>query len=130
MMNKRTIHNDRGLTLSSILIGMVVLSIGLLGAARLVVVVSNSNTFSKNLTTATTLAQDKLAAVQRLGYANADTTAGTENYGTITNYGGYKRDTTVSPNTPAAGIKTVTVTVSWQSGSGTRSVTLPTLLAQ
>jgi len=68
--------------------------------------------------------------VQRLGYANADNTVGTEPYGTIANYGNYKRVTSVSPNTPAAGIKTVTVVVSWQSRSQTHSVTLPTLFAQ
>jgi type IV pilus assembly protein PilV len=126
----KNIRNERGFTLASVLIGMVVLSLGLLGAARLVVVVTNSNAFSKNLTTATTLAQDRIATVQRLGYANADTAAGTENYGAITNYGGYKRVTAVSPNTPAAGIKAVTVTVYWQSRAETHAATLSTLLAR
>jgi Tfp pilus assembly protein PilV len=123
-------RNESGFTLISVLIGTIVLSIGLLGAARLVVTVFNSNTFSQHLTTATTLAQEKIAVVQRLGYANADTAAGTEQYGTIDNYGAYQRVTSVSPNTPAAGIKAVTVTVSWRSRAHTHAVTLPTLFAQ
>ena len=44
--------------------------------------------------------------------------------------GDYQRVTSVSPHTPAAGIKTVTVTVSWQSSAYTHAVTLPTLFAQ
>jgi Tfp pilus assembly protein PilV len=124
------IQNARGFTLATVLIGLVVLSIGLLGAARLVIVVAQSNAFSTHLTTATTLAQDQIAAVQRLGYANADTAAGPEPYGTIANYGDYQRVTAVSPNTPAAGMKTVTVTVTWQSRSDTHSVIVPTLLAR
>ena len=123
-------HHESGFTLTSVLIGMLVLSIGLLGAARLVVIVFNSNAFSKHLTTATTLAQEQMAVVQRLGYANADTAAGTEPYGAIANYGDYQRVTAVSPHTPAAGITTVTVTVSWQSRSQTHAVTLPTLFAR
>jgi type IV pilus assembly protein PilV len=130
MLSMGNLRNESGFTLTSVLIGMIVLSIGLLGAARLVVTVFNNNTFSQQLTTATTLAQEKIAVVQRLGYANADNAVGTEAYGTIANYGGYQRVTSVSPNTPAAGIKTVTVTVSWRSRSQTHSVTLPTLLAQ
>ncbi len=130
MVSMATLRHESGLTLISVLIGTMVLSIGLLGAARLVVIVFNSNTFSQHLTTATTLAQEKIAVVQRLGYANADTVAGTEQYGAIANYGDYQRVTSVSPHTPAAGIKTVTVTVSWQSSAYTHAVTLPTLFAQ
>ena len=123
-------RNASGFTLVSVLVGTMVLAIGLLGAARLVVTVFNSNAFSQQLTTATTLAQEQIAVVQRLGYANADTAAGTEQYGAIANYGDYQRVTSVSPHTPAAGIKTVTVTVSWQSSAYTHAVTLPTLFAQ
>ena len=130
MVRMRNIQHESGFTLISVLIGTIVLSIGLLGAARLVVTAFNSNVFSQHLTTATTLAQEKIAVVQRLGYANADTAAGTEHYGAIANYGDYQRVTSVSPNTPAAGIKTVTVTVSWQSRAQTHAVTLPTLFAQ
>jgi Tfp pilus assembly protein PilV len=130
MVSLGTIDHERGFTLISVLIGMVVLSLGLLGAARLVVIVFNSNAFSQHLTTATTLAQEKIAVVQRLGYADADTAVGTEPYGAIANYGAYQRVTSVSPNTPAAGIKTVTVTVSWQSRLHTHAVTLPTQFAQ
>src|SRR5712691_2072498 len=73
MVSMGTLRHESGFTLISVLIGTIVLSIGLLGAARMVVIVFNSNTFSQHLTTATTLAQEKIAVVQRLGYANADT---------------------------------------------------------
>ena len=124
------IQNARGFTLTTVLIGMVVLSIGLLGAARLVIVVVQSTAFSTQLTTATTLAQAQIAAVQRVGYAHAETAAGTEPYGAIAHYGDYQRVTSVSPHTPAAGMKTVTVTVMWQAQATTHAVTVPTLLAR
>src|SRR5919198_2946387 len=101
MLSMGNLRHESGFTLTSVLIGMIVLSIGLLGAARLVVTVFNNNAFSQQLTTATTLAQEKIAVVQRLGYANADTAAGTEAYGTIDYYVGYQQQTPHSPNTPA-----------------------------
>ena len=79
MVSMATLRHESGLTLISVLIGTIVLSIGLLGAARLVVTVFNSNAFSQQLTTVTTLAQEQIAVVQRLGYANADTAAGVKN---------------------------------------------------
>jgi Tfp pilus assembly protein PilV len=124
------IRRQYGFMLTDVLVGLVIFSIGLLGAARLIVSISQNNTFSQHLTTATTLAQDQIAAVQRLGYANADSAAGTEDHGDIVNYSAYKRVTTVSPSTPTAGIKMVSVAVSWQSKSGTHTVTAPTLLAR
>jgi Tfp pilus assembly protein PilV len=130
MVSMGTRHHESGFTLTSVLIGMMVLSIGLLGAAKLVVIVINRTVFSTQLTTATTLAQEQMAVVQRLGYAHADTAAGTEPYGTIAHYGAYQRVTAVSPHTPAAGITTVTVTVSWQSRAHTHAVALPTLFAR
>ena len=75
----RTLRHESGFTLVSVLVGTMVLAIGLLGAARLVVTVFNSNAFSQQLTTVTTLAQEQIAVVQRLGYANADTAAGVKN---------------------------------------------------
>lgn len=121
-------NNNNGFTLLEILIAIVLLSIGLLAMASLTVGIMGGNLFSNRLTTATTLAQDKMEDNQRLGYFGvADST---ESYGSITDYPEYKRVTTINLNYPVAGtgMRMVTVTVFWDSDE--HSVTLQTILAQ
>jgi type IV pilus modification protein PilV len=117
----------RGFSLVEIMIAVLVLTIGMLGATALLLSIIDSNRFSDRLSTAVTLSRDRLEEVKRLGYNNADTAAGTEDYGSISNFSLYKRVTTVSSNTPAANMKTVNVTVYWDSDA--HSVTLSTILA-
>jgi prepilin-type N-terminal cleavage/methylation domain-containing protein len=123
-------HTTRegGFTLIEVMIGTVILTIVSLGLCALTVSTIRGNAFSRQLTTATTLAQDRIEQVKRLGYPNAHTVVGTEAYGTIANFPGFKRVTAVAANTPAANVKTIAVTVSWASDA--RSVTSQTMLAE
>jgi prepilin-type N-terminal cleavage/methylation domain-containing protein len=116
-----------GFTLIEILIATVIITIASLGAVSLTVGVIRGNSFSKRMTAATTLVQDRLEDVKRLGYSNAGTAAGTQNYGTIENFSGYKRVVFVS-NTPAAKMKTIDVTVFWDADK--HSVKASTILAE
>jgi len=124
-------NNNNGFTLLEILIAIVLLSIGLLAMANLTVGIMRGNLFSNQLTTATTLAQDKMEENRRLGFSGvADDT---ESYGSITGYPEYRRVTAVaSIDNPAtgnpAGMNMVTVTVSWDSDQ--HSVALNTILAR
>ena len=52
-----------GFTLIEVLITIVILSVGLLGMASLTTGIINGNAFSKNASTATTLAQDKMEEI-------------------------------------------------------------------
>jgi type IV pilus assembly protein PilV len=117
-----------GFTLIEVMIGMVILTIISLGLASLTVSTIRGNAFSQRLTTATTLAQDRLEQIKRLGYGNAATAVGTEAYGTIASFTGFRRVTEVATNTPVTNVTTVTVTVYWASDA--RSVASKTLLAQ
>jgi type IV pilus assembly protein PilV len=112
-MNIKPLREINGFTLIEILIATVIITIVSLGATTLSVGIMRGNSFSKRLTTATTLAQDRLENVKRLGYANVGTAAVTQNYGTIANFSGYKRVVTVTNDTPAAKMKTVNVIVYW-----------------
>jgi len=118
--------NEKGFTLIEVLIAMLVLAIGLLSLATLAGTVIRGNSFSNKMTTATTLAQERLEDIQRQGYASAS--SNNENYGSIAGYSGYKRLTSVAANTPATGMKTVTVTVFWDADA--HSVTLKIILAE
>lgn len=117
-----------GFTIIEILIAMVVLIIGSLGIATLTVSIIRGNTFNSKITTATLLSRNRLQDAQRLGYANVDTIAVTENYNIILNYSAYKRITSIAPNSPAPNMKTVTVTVYWDSDR--KSVSVSTILSE
>lgn len=122
--------SQNGFTLLEVLVAIVILTIGLLGTAGLTTGVIRGNHFSKNVTSATAAAQTKLEAIKSGGYV----------YATASNFpsdaltmGGmtYTRTTTITNSSPAANMKTVSVTVSWTESNNTaRSVNLQTILAE
>lgn len=115
-----------GLTLVEVLIAMVMLSIALLGMAALITSILTGNAYSNRLTTATTLAQEEMEDIRRIGYSGVS--AGTENYGSISGYALFKRTTGVAADSPDPGMKTITVTVFWDSDA--KSVELQTILTE
>jgi prepilin-type N-terminal cleavage/methylation domain-containing protein len=124
----KILKEANGFTLIEILIATVIITIASLGVATLTVGVIRGNSFSQRLTTATTLIQDRLEEVKRLGYLNAGTVAGTQNYGTIVNFPGYKREVFVLNNTPEVNMKTISITVYWDAGK--HSVKASTILSE
>jgi prepilin-type N-terminal cleavage/methylation domain-containing protein len=127
-MNTTPLQETSGFTLVEILIAMVIITIVSLGSVTLTVGIMRGNSFSKRLATATTLVQDRIEDVKRLGYTNVGTAAVTQNYGSITNFTGYKRVVTVTNDTPAAKMKTVNVTVFWDADN--RSIQASTILSE
>jgi type IV pilus assembly protein PilV len=130
----RTAGSQEGFTLIEIFITIVLLTIGLLGTAALTTGVVRGNVASKNMTTATAIAQSCLEENRRVGYANAGAgTSGCLSGSTNVTQGGvtFARALTVAPSVPdTTNIRTLTVTVSWSEGaSGTKSLTLVTVLA-
>ena len=123
-------NENEGFTLIEILIAMLILSVGILGMAALTVGIINGNKLSNNLSAATTLAQDKMEDVRRLGYTgtSATTATVTEDYNSITGYATFKRVIVTTVDSPAPGMKTITITTFWDSDG--RSVELKTILAR
>ena len=113
-------RNDRGFTLVEIMIAVTLLSVGLLGMAGLTVGIMRGNTLSKKVTTATALAQAQMEDVKRLGYSAI--TNSTEDYNSISGFPTYRRDTVIEVDTPNVGMKTVTITVLWDSGASSIAV--------
>jgi len=122
--------SQNGFTLLEVLVAIVILTIGLLGTAGLTTGVIRGNHYSKNITSATAAGQTLLESVKSSGYTNA-TSANFPN-DTVT-MGGmtFTRTTTITNSSPAANMKTVSVTVSWTESKNTaRSVNLQTILAE
>ena len=123
-------YGGQGFTLLEVLIAMFILVVALLSLVSVAATVIKGNTSSKEMTTATTLAKDKLEATMNLSYANV--VAGTESFDATGQAAGafFTRALVVLNDTPAANMKTVTVTVSWNSGALARSVIVNTIIAR
>ena len=127
----RSNHNNNGFTLIEVLIAIVILSVGLLGMASLTVGIIKGNQFSNQLTTATTLAQDKMEDLRRIketGFSNvvAETKAVC-----LSPYDQYKREVLVTDDSPATNMKTVIVKAYWGGASKEdHNVELKTIFAQ
>ena len=126
-----SIGDTRGFTLIEALVTALILTIGLLGTLSLTTGVIRGNFFSKNITSATAIAESQLEAIQNRGYLNA-TTANFPTAATVTmNNVNFSRTTTITDNSPGTNMKTISVTVAWNETNNTaRSVALQTILAQ
>jgi len=128
--SQRVRQSEGGFTLIEVLVAIVILSIGLLGMASLTIGIIKGNKLSNDLTTATTLAQDKMEQIRNSGYSalpSSDTTD-TEDYGEIPDYPQYKRVRDTDVDAPATNMKTVTVTVYWDSDN--HNIEIKSILVQ
>lgn len=121
-------NHKGGFTLTEVMIAIVVFSVGLLGIAQTLVVVINTNLTARQITSATILAQAAIEDIHRQGFAAAEPVSTTDDYGSMPNFEAYKRVTAISADTPAIGMKTATVTVSWKADQ--RSLSLSTILTE
>jgi type IV pilus assembly protein PilV len=130
--NIQRINGNSGFSLIETLLAVAILSIGMLATGALVVGIINGNSVAKHITIATTLAQDKMEDLRQSGYSglsSIDSTT-TEDYDSIVNagdgssteYANYRRVTDVDVDAPDGGMKTVTISVYWRSGSNPASL--------
>jgi len=122
-----------GLTLTEALIAILIMSVGLLAIGTLLYSIMGYNQYSGTVTTATTLAQDKLESLKATDYADIST--GTVSETSIDengNSGGiYTRSTAVDTDNatlPGKEYKIVSVTVTWNWNGKAQNVALKTIL--
>ena len=106
------LHKNSGFTLIEVMIAIAIIAIGIFGVMSLVITVMKGNTLSKRVTTATTIAQEKLEDFKIMDYDNAVDDSGTDTAYNIDYY--WEAD--VQDDTPATDTKTITVDVYWSSG--------------
>jgi type IV pilus assembly protein PilV len=131
-MSRRLISIEDGFTLIEIMITLVILSIGLVALAGLQVSAIKGNAFSKRMTTAVSIANEKLEQVKDTPYAEILSDSPTQ---ILIDYPNeprmiFTRQVTVTNNVPLANTKTVNVTVTWSDGSNSHSVPITTIISQ
>ena len=125
---------NAGFTLLELLVALTILSVGLLGTAMLTTGIIRGNFLSKNITSATAVAQTTIEGAQRVGYTavNAYVTDSSKVPPTVAMGGvSFSQSASVTNNSPGSNMKTVSVTVSWnEANNAARTVTLQTILSQ
>ncbi len=139
-MQRHPRHHPPGFTLIEVCVAIVVLAIGMLGMSRLTVATVAVQTANAHLAQASALLQDSLERLKASGYGTTPPGTVTNDYGalghynpsnttnTAFDYSTYKRVTSIVANTPAANMKTVTVTVFWQ--NDTQALSASTMVAE
>ena len=127
-MVKKSMSGQKGFTLLEVMIAVFLLAVAIMGAASLTTSVIKSNSLSQTLTTATTLAKDKMEE-QKAANFTALPTAGSPDYATAN--GTVQASASGSYYTRTWGVagtdpKTITVTVTWPTN---RTVELKTIRA-
>ncbi len=124
----RRLHRNSGFTLIEIMIAIAIITIGIFGVMSLVITVMKGNTLSKRVTTATTIAQDKMEDFKRMDYDNVVDDFGTDTYYDIE----YYLEADVAPDNPAIDTKTITVDVYWDppASSSAHNVEIKSIIAQ
>ena len=105
---------------------MLLLTIGMLGVTNLTIGIIKGNSYSKNVTTATVVAEQQIEQAQRIGYTGVDGLVGSA---TVPMGGtSFTRTTAVTAGSPGPNMKAVSVGVTWNPGNN--SVSLNTIISQ
>jgi prepilin-type N-terminal cleavage/methylation domain-containing protein len=114
--------NEGGFTLIEVMIAILLLLIGLLGVAGVAATIIQANAFSRQVTTATTLAEERMEDLKNTPYASL---AGGSD--TPAQFPGYTRTWQILTDAPLTGTSTVVVNVSFPWKTQTRNVQLQTI---
>jgi type IV pilus assembly protein PilV len=133
-MCRARIRNGRGFTLVEVLVTLLIFTIGLLGTLILTTGVLRGNFFSKNVTSATTIAQTTIENAQRAGYLGVSSyitdSSKVPSHVSIAGVD-FSQTASVVKNSPAIGLKKVSVIISWNEANFSgRTLTLETILAE
>lgn len=121
-----------GFTLVDMLVALLLLTIGLLGMAKLTIAIMDGNQASNNVTQAAIVAETKMETIRRQGYkgiADEDTTT-VEDFNSIPNYPDFQRITYIDADAPVEGIKTVTIAVNWKKREYPKTLVISTMLTK
>jgi Tfp pilus assembly protein PilV len=122
------LKSEKGIGLIEIIIAMLIFAVGITAAIRTLPVSNAATTRARNLTMATNLAQQKIEELMGIPFNDAELSSGAHNDQDNPLERIYTRTWTVTDNDPIPDMKTVAVTVTYQSGNNDNAVTLSTYL--
>lgn len=121
-MDKR--FDQSGFSLLELLIAMFLLAVGFFATTAVIWSSSRAGGFSRQMTTAASLGRDMIERANVIGYGGLANTGGFVNYTAFNpEAAGFNRQWRIQTNTPGPSMTTVTATISWNDGSGTKTRT-------
>ena len=120
------IDPNAGFTLVESMLTVAIMGVGLLALAGLQITALRGNDLSRRMTTAVSIAEQKLEQLKNTPYTNIQTEAASEV--TASNLH-FTRQVTVT-NGPLPNTKSVSVLVRWQDQSKTHTLPLATIIGQ
>jgi prepilin-type N-terminal cleavage/methylation domain-containing protein len=115
----------RGFTLAEVVVAILLLTIGVLASASLTAALIRSNRGVTNRMLAAETLQLKVEDLQSQGYEDLASGSDTATFGGLT----FTRSWTVTGESPAPNLKTVTMTVTWSDRQGDHSLSNQTIRA-
>lgn len=119
-------RNNRGTSLTEIMIALVVLGVGISAVVQTLPRGNRVNARAKNLTKATNLAQEKIEQLMNVSFTHPDLNAGTHTDPANPLQQHFARRWEVQLDTPLPGMKQVDVTVSFATASKDSTARLQT----
>jgi prepilin-type N-terminal cleavage/methylation domain-containing protein len=117
----------KGFTLTEVLIGLIILSVGILAITTVHITSTKSAYFSDNVAQATMFAQDKLEYLKNLPYNDPDLSNGQHNEGILSDTI-FSRQYTITEDAGNS-MKTITVIIGW-GDRGNHSISFSTIRAK
>jgi type IV pilus assembly protein PilV len=127
MTSKPPIGFEEGFTLIEIMIALLVMSIGLTALAAVQISAIRGNAFSKRMTTAVSIADEKIEQIKSIPYANIVSESSIQVTQSNMNF---TMQVTVTDNSPLPNSKKVEVVVTWSEGSKSHSVPFTTIVSR
>jgi len=124
-----------GFTLIEVMIALVILSIGILALAKLQISAIQGNTLSQNMTTAVSLAEQRVEQLKNTPYTDIKSESPPVNIdpntaqvtAAVTKW---TRQVTVTDGSPLTNTKTVSVLVTWTDKAKTHTVPITVIIAR
>ena len=126
MKMQQSIGPNAGFTLVESMLALAIMSVGLLALAGLQITALRGNALSRSMTTAVSIAEQRLEQLKNTPYSDIQAEAATQV--TASNLH-FTRQVTVT-NGPLPNTKSVSVLVSWQDQSKTHTLPIATLIGQ
>lgn len=124
-----TVLPEKGFTIIELMVALTILAVAMMGAESVILTIVRNRVTAHKVSIATDLCQTKIEELKSLGY-NAVVNCLEPNIDERGSSGGvFNRTVTVSPGPVLNRTKAVLVSVTWNDLTGTRTVSLRTIVA-